>query len=48
MITFDDTKAIAAKGTFIKKQELRGFAFWEAAGDYDTLLLDAITKATYS
>lgn len=45
MITFDDTRAIAAKGSFIKTSGLRGFAVWEAAGDYGTMLVDAITTA---
>lgn len=45
MITFDDTRAIAAKGSFIKAQGLRGFAVWEVAGDYGTMLVDAISAA---
>jgi chitinase len=45
MITFDDTRAFAAKGSFIKAQGLRGFAVWEVAGDYGTVLVDAISAA---
>lgn len=34
MISFDDAKAFAAKGDYIKSESLRGFAMWEAGGDY--------------
>ena len=36
---------LAAKGNFIANQGLAGFAMWEAAGDYDDVLLDAISNA---
>jgi len=32
----------AAKGAFIADAGLAGFAMWEAAGDWDDILLDAI------
>lgn len=34
---------IAAKGHFIQQSGLLGFAMWEAAGDYEDILLDAIS-----
>ena len=45
MISYDDPTSFAAKGTFIRDQGLRGFAIWEAAGDYNDLLLDAVSNA---
>ncbi|KAG8744772.1 hypothetical protein FRC10_009420 [Ceratobasidium sp. 414] len=35
----------AAKGAFIKSLGLRGFAMWEAGGDYDDILLDSIRSS---
>ena len=35
----------AAKGQFIKDAGLAGFAMWQAGGDSDDILLDAITSA---
>jgi chitinase len=42
MISFDDTKAFSAKGSYIKSEGLLGFSMWEAGGDYEDMLLDAI------
>lgn len=42
MVSYDSAKTFAAKGTFIKDNNLRGFAMWEAGGDSDDILLDAI------
>ncbi|CAA7260106.1 unnamed protein product [Cyclocybe aegerita] len=42
MVSFDDAQSFAAKGNFIKANELRGFAIWQAGGDYNDILLDAI------
>lgn len=42
MVSFDDTRAFTAKGGFIKSQGLRGFSMWEAGGDSQDLLLNAI------
>ncbi|KAH9940359.1 chitinase [Epithele typhae] len=42
MVSFDDARAFAAKGAFIKSNGLRGFATWEAGGDSKDILLDAI------
>jgi len=33
---------MAAKGRFIKDNLLRGFSMWEAGGDYNDLLLNAV------
>jgi len=41
-IEFDDAKSFAAKGKFISTKGLRGFSMWEAGGDYNDILLDAI------
>lgn len=45
MISYDDPTSFAAKGEFIREQGLRGFAVWEAAGDYNDLLVDAVSNA---
>lgn len=44
MISFDDAKSFGAKGEFIKTFGLRGYAMWEAAGDYQEILIDAIRR----
>ena len=45
MVSYDDPTSFAAKGKFIAEQGLRGFAIWEAAGDYNNLLVDAVSNA---
>ncbi|EAU84319.1 endochitinase [Coprinopsis cinerea okayama7 len=45
MVAFDNAQSFAAKGNFIKSNGLRGFATWEAGGDYNDILLDSIRKA---
>ncbi|KAL6301260.1 chitinase [Sparassis latifolia] len=45
MVSFDDAASFAAKGDYIKSTNLRGFAMWEAAGDYNDILLDSIREA---
>ncbi|KAI0646605.1 glycoside hydrolase [Trametes meyenii] len=45
MVSYDDAQSFAAKGRFINDAGLRGFAMWEAAGDYNDTLLDAISEA---
>jgi chitinase len=45
MVTYDDARSFAAKGKFIKETGLRGFATWEAGGDYKDILLDSIRGA---
>ncbi|KAF8508014.1 chitinase [Hysterangium stoloniferum] len=41
-VSFDDIAAFTAKGKLIKENSLRGFALWEAGGDYGDLLLSGI------
>ena len=36
---------LAAKGQFIAAQGLRGFALWEAASDFQDMLIDSISTA---
>ncbi|KAL1710387.1 glycoside hydrolase family 18 protein [Schizophyllum commune] len=45
LISYEDQRSIALKGNFIHDQGLAGFAMWEAGGDKDDQLLDAITSA---
>ncbi|KII86999.1 glycoside hydrolase family 18 protein [Plicaturopsis crispa FD-325 SS-3] len=47
MVSFDNAKSFAAKGAYIKSAGLRGFALWEAGGDSDDILLDAIRKSIF-
>jgi len=42
MVSFDDPRAFTAKGQFITTKKLRGFSLWEAGGDQNDMLLDAI------
>lgn len=41
MVSYDDVPSMTAKGQFIAKQDLLGFAFWETGGDHNDLLLNA-------
>ncbi|KAI9458902.1 chitinase [Lactarius psammicola] len=45
MVSFDDAASFTAKGKYIKDAGLGGFALWEAGGDSDDILLDAIKSA---
>jgi len=45
MVSFDNAESFAAKGKFIKGTGLRGFAMWEAGGDYNDILLNSIRSA---
>jgi len=45
MISFDNAESFTAKGNFIHDFGLRGFAIWEAGGDLNDILLDAIRVA---
>jgi len=42
MVSFDNAQSFAVKGSYIKETGLRGFAMWEAGGDYNDILLDSI------
>ncbi|KAH7906170.1 glycoside hydrolase family 18 protein [Hygrophoropsis aurantiaca] len=46
MVSFDNAQSFAVKGSYIKEAGLRGFAMWEAGGDYDDILLDSIRSTT--
>ncbi|KAG7090923.1 hypothetical protein E1B28_009997 [Marasmius oreades] len=46
MVAFDDASSFAAKGKYIAQTGLAGFALWEAAGDYNDILLDAIREGS--
>ncbi|KAG1848151.1 glycoside hydrolase family 18 protein [Suillus tomentosus] len=46
MISFDNVRSFAVKGKYIKDTKLRGFAMWEAGGDYKDMLLDSIIDAS--
>jgi len=45
MVSYDDPQSFKAKGEFIIKKNLLGFAMWETTGDHNGLLVDAITTA---
>ncbi|KAL5506868.1 hypothetical protein ACEPAH_6324 [Sanghuangporus vaninii] len=45
MISYDGPNAFVEKREFIKNTGLRGFAMWEAAGDFNDILLDTIRGA---
>ncbi|TFY81173.1 hypothetical protein EWM64_g2839 [Hericium alpestre] len=45
MVSYDDATSFAAKGSFIESKGLAGFAMWEAGGDSNDILLDAISGA---
>ncbi|KAG1725422.1 glycoside hydrolase family 18 protein [Suillus paluster] len=45
MISYDNAESFTAKGTFIKNTGLLGYAMWEAGGDYNHILIDAINSA---
>jgi len=42
MVSYDDADSFAIKGQFITDMGLAGFALWEAGGDSNDILLDAI------
>ena len=44
-LTHGQHSITAAKGNFINSAGLRGFAMWEAGGDFNDILLDAISNA---
>ncbi|KAG2122829.1 glycoside hydrolase family 18 protein [Suillus cothurnatus] len=45
MVSYDNAESFTAKGTFIKNTGLLGYAMWEAGGDYNNILIDAINSA---
>lgn len=42
MVSFDDATSFEAKGAFVAKNNMRGFAMWELASDMNDILIDAI------
>ena len=42
MISYDDATSFEAKGAFVAKNNMRGFAMWEMASDMNDILIDAI------
>jgi len=46
MISYDDADSFTAKGDFIRNNGLRGYAMYEAYGDYNNILIDAIGTAS--
>ncbi|KAF9266291.1 glycoside hydrolase [Marasmius fiardii PR-910] len=47
MVSFDNVRSFTAKGEFIRDKGLAGFSMWEAGGDKDDILLDAIRSAAF-
>ncbi|KAJ2913290.1 hypothetical protein MD484_g7133, partial [Candolleomyces efflorescens] len=45
MVSFDNAQSFAAKGSFIRSTGLKGFALWEAGGDYNNILINSIRSA---
>ncbi|KAJ3841144.1 glycoside hydrolase family 18 protein [Lentinula raphanica] len=45
MVSFDDATSFAAKGKFINSMGLKGFSVWHILGDYNDILLDAVSDA---
>jgi len=44
MVSYDNAQSFVAKGQFIVNNTLAGFAMWDATGDYNDILLNAITQ----
>ena len=47
MVSYDNAESFTAKGTYIYDRGLRGYAMWEAGGDYNNILIDAINSVVY-
>ncbi|KAH7143561.1 glycoside hydrolase superfamily [Dactylonectria macrodidyma] len=45
-VSYDDARSFREKGKFVLKNNLGGFATYEAGGDYNNILINAIRKAT--
>lgn len=43
-VAYDNPQSFAFKGGFIKSEGLKGFAMWEAGGDFKDNLLDSIRE----
>ncbi|OLN96114.1 Chitinase A1 [Colletotrichum chlorophyti] len=44
-VSYDNVQSLTAKGNYITSSKLAGFALWEAGGDYNSILLNAIRSA---
>jgi len=44
MVSYDNAKSFKAKGEFIGSYGLRGYAMWDATGDYHDILIDSIRQ----
>ncbi|KAH7882390.1 glycoside hydrolase family 18 protein [Phlebopus sp. FC_14] len=44
LVSYDNAQSFTAKGQYIAQSGLLGFAMYEAGGDYNNMLVDAITK----
>jgi chitinase len=42
MVSYDNAEAFSDKGRFITSAGIRGFSMWEAGGDSNDILLNAI------
>ncbi|KAG6832174.1 hypothetical protein H0H92_004905 [Tricholoma furcatifolium] len=45
MVSYDNAKSFAAKGSFIKDKALGGFAMWEVGGDHNNILINSIRNS---
>lgn len=43
MISYDDENSFEKKGEFIRDHGMKGFAMWHVNGDYNSLLVNAIS-----
>lgn len=44
-MSYDDPRSYAFKGGYIHSIGLKGFAIWEAGGDFKDVLLDSIRES---
>ncbi|PFH53950.1 glycoside hydrolase family 18 protein [Amanita thiersii Skay4041] len=44
LVSFENAMSFSIKGAYIRESGLKGFAMWEAGGDYHDVLLDAIRR----
>lgn len=45
-VSYDDAESITVKGEYIVNTGLKGFAVWEAGGDYNNIIVDAARQST--
>lgn len=44
-VSYDNAKSVAVKGQYIVDTGLKGFALWEAGGDYNNILVDSVRSS---